>query len=103
MTGERLSPYQIVEEDESHVTYEYRTAYTWALYGILAAFVAGATIPNDALATTAGVFMTFYFVTKLGLGTEATGRIRRAMKTRSVQLSGSRMSFSNPLRIRVPK
>jgi hypothetical protein len=29
-----MKPYRIVEETDTHVTYEYRTAYTWTLYAI---------------------------------------------------------------------
>lgn len=63
----------------------------------------GMTLPNDAVSIAAGVVVAAYFVTKLALGSEATRRIKKAMQSNSVQISGNKVSFSNPLRIRVPK
>jgi hypothetical protein len=101
--GEDMSPYRVIEEDATHITYEYRTAYTWTLYAALVVLIVGMTIPNDAITVVAGIAIAAYFVAKLGLGTEATGRIKKAMQSNSVQISGNKASFRNPLRIRVPK
>ena len=98
-----MNPYKVISEDATHVTYEYRTAYTWTLYAALVVLVIGMLLPNDAVTIAGGIAVAIYFVAKLGLGTEATGRIKRAMQSNSVQISGNKASFSNPLRIRVPK
>jgi hypothetical protein len=98
-----MTPYKQIGEDATHVTYEYRSAYTWTLYAALVVLLIGMTLPNDAITIAAGVVIAGYFVAKLGLGSEATGRIKKAMQTNSVQISGNKASFSNPLRIRVPK
>jgi hypothetical protein len=98
-----MSPYRVIDEDETQITYEYRTAYTWTLYAALVVLIVGMTIPNDAITIVAGVAIAVYFMAKLGLGTEATGRIKKAMQSQSVQISGNKASFGNPLRIRVPK
>ena len=98
-----MKPYRIVDESETHVTYEYRTAYTWALYVMLLIMVAGMVIPNDVLTIVGGAGIAIYFIAKLALGNEANSRIRKAMQSNAVQLSGSKASFGNPLRIRVPR
>lgn len=98
-----MKPYKQISEDDTHVTYEYRTVYTWMLYTALVALLIGMTLPNYAIAIAAGVVITAYFVAKLGLGSEATGRIKNAIQSNSVQISGNKASFSNPLRIRIPK
>jgi len=98
-----MSPYRVIEEDETHITYEYRSAYTWTLYAALVLLIAGMTIPNDAITIVGGIAIALYFLAKLGLGSDATGRIKKAMQSNSVQVSGNKASFGNPLRIRVPK
>jgi hypothetical protein len=98
-----MNPYKVISEDATHVTYEYRTAYTWTLYAALIVLLIGVTLPNNAVTIAAGIAIAAYFVAKLGLGGEATGRIKKAMQSNSVQISGNKASFSNPLRIQVPK
>ena len=98
-----MTPYKIVEESETHVTYEYRSAYTWSLYAALLVLIAGITIPNDAITVVAAVAIAVYFVAKLGWGSEVSGRIKKAMQSNAVQISGNKASFGNPLRIKVPK
>jgi hypothetical protein len=98
-----MKPYKIVDEDETHITYEYRTAYTWTLYAALLVMVAGMVIPNDLLTFVGGALIALYFVAKVTLGNDVNSRIRTAMQSNTVQLSGSKASFANPLRIKVPK
>lgn len=98
-----MNPYKVISEDATHVTYEYRSAYSWALYAALALLVVGMTLPNDAIISGATVFVVIYFAAKLALGREATARIRKAMQSNSIEISGNKASFTNPLRIRVPK
>jgi hypothetical protein len=98
-----MKPYKVVEESETHVTYEYCTAYTWALYAALLIMVIGMLIPNEPLTLVGAVSMAAYFVAKLSLGHAVNGKIRKAMQSNSVQISGNKASFANPLRIRVPR
>jgi hypothetical protein len=60
-------------------------------------------LPNTPITIAAGVAVAIYFAAKLLLGGEETSRIKEAMKSNAVQISGNKSSFSNPLRIRVPK
>ena len=98
-----MKPYRIVEESDTHITYEYRTAYTWTLYAALLIMMAGIVIPNDPLTFVGCAAIVAYFGTKLYLGREVNGKIQRAMQSNAVQISGNKASFGNPLRIRVPK
>ena len=98
-----MHPYRVIKETETHVIYEYRTAYTWTLYAALIILVLGMTIPSEPITIVGGFAIAAYFAAKLGLGNEATTRIKKAMQSNTVQISGNKSSFSNPLRIRVPK
>jgi hypothetical protein len=98
-----MKPYKIVEESETHITYEYRTAYTWTLYAALLVMVVGMVMPNDLVTIVGAVAVVAYFAAKLSLGSAVNGKIRKAMQSGAVQISGSKASFGNPLRIRVPK
>jgi hypothetical protein len=101
--AEEMKPYKIVEESETHVTYEYRTAYTWTLYAALLLMVAGFVMPNQVLTIVGGAAIAAYFLAKLALGDEVTSRIRKALQVNTVQISGNKASFVNPLRVRLPK
>jgi hypothetical protein len=98
-----MKPYRIIEERDTHVIYEYRTAYTWTLYAALLVVVAGMVIPNEPLTLIGGLAIAVYFAAKLSLGSEVNGKIQKAMQSGAVQISGNKASFGNPLRIRVPK
>lgn len=98
-----MKPYKIIDEGETHITYEYRTAYTWTLYAALLVMVVGMLLPNEPLTLAGGAAIAAYFAVKLSLGGAISSKIRRAMESSTVQVSGSKASFSHPLRIRVPK
>ena len=98
-----MKPYKIVEETDTHVTYEYRTAYTWLLYAAAVVLLAGMASSIKAIEVAGMVMVMLYFVAKVLLGLKVNEKIRQAMASNAIQLTGSRSSFSNPLRIRIPK
>lgn len=98
-----MVPFKRISEDDTHITYEYRPAYTWALYGAVVGLLIGGALESDAITIAAVVVVAVCFVANFVLGRDARRRIKQAMRSNSVQMSGSRISFSNPLRIRVPK
>ncbi len=98
-----MKPYKIIEENETHIVYEYRTVYTWILYATLLIMVAGMIIPNDALTIIGSTFIALYFIAKLSLGHEVNSKIQEAMRINNIQLSGNKASFGNPLRIKLSK
>jgi hypothetical protein len=66
-------------------------------------WVFGVSISNSVVQAVGCVMIVCYFIAKLGLGRDATKAIRGALKSSSVELSGSKYSFSDPLTIKVPK
>lgn len=75
-----MKPYKVVDESETHITYEYRAAYTWALYAALLVMVVGIVTPNEPLTLAGGAAVAAYFAVKLSLGGTVNGNIRRASK-----------------------
>lgn len=98
-----MKPYKIVDDGPTHITYEYNSAYTWALYAGFAALVVGMAIANNPLRIVGGLVIVAYFGIKLTVGSELNDRINEAMKSDLVEVTGHKASFSNPVRIRVPK
>ena len=98
-----LKPYSIVEETSDETTFEFKTIYLWLLYGILAVGGIGLFLKEPILGYVAGGCMLVYFLTvslqyrKLGAMT------KQAALNGSVKYSGSKWSFSNPLRVTIPK
>lgn len=98
-----MNPYRVVDENGTHVTYEFRTAYAWWRYVALIVVMVGVVLPNHAIIMVGAFSVLLYFVAVFGLGMRVNGMIRKAMRSNSVQLSGNKLSFKNPLRIRIPK
>lgn len=98
-----MKPFKLVEEDDTHVTYQYSTAYTWVLYAGVLVCLLGSTLPNDLVVLAGGLIVVAQLGFKLVLGRDATRQIRQAMRTQRVEISGSKASFNKPLRVRVPK
>ena len=98
-----LKPYSIVEETSDETTFEFKTIYLWGLYGILSVGGIGLFLKEPILGYVAGGCMLAYFLTvslqyrKLGVMT------KQAALNGSVKYSGSKWSFSNPLRVTIPK
>ena len=98
-----LKPYSIVDESSNETTFEFRTIYLWILYGIFAVGGIGLFLKEPTLGYVAGGCMLIYFLTvslqyrKLGAMT------KQAALNSSVKYSGSKWSFSNPLRVTIPK
>lgn len=98
-----MRPYKVMDESETHITFEYRTAYTWTLYAILLIVFVGMVAPYEPLTLVGAIAVVAYFAAKLSFGSEVNARIRKAMQSNTVQISGNKASFGNPLRVRVPK
>ena len=98
-----LKPYSIVEETSEETTYEFKTIYLWILYGILAAGGIGLFLKEPILGYAAGGGMLVYFLT-VSLQYRKLGAItKKAALNGFVKYSGSKWSFSNPLRVTIPK
>lgn len=98
-----LKPYSIVEVTSDETTYEFKTIYLWILYGILAVGGIGFFMKVPILGYIAGGCMLVYFLT-VSLQYRKLGAItKQAALNGSVRYSGSKWSFSNPLRVAIPK
>ncbi len=98
-----MKPFKVVAEDDTHITYEYCTAYTWALYAGVLVFLAGSTIPNDWVMLLGALIVAAQLLLKLLLARDVNRQIRQAMQSQVVEVSGNKASFGNPLTVRLPK
>lgn len=98
-----FKPYSIVEETAEETTYEFKTIYLWVLYGIMMVGMIGLALRNTTLMTIGGVCLVVYFFT-VSLQYRRFGAItKKAAMIGSVRFSGSKWSFSKPLRIMIRK
>lgn len=103
MASIMLKPYSIVEETPDETTYEFETIYVWILYGILAVGGIAFFMKAPVIGLIAGGCMLVYFLT-VSLQYRKLGAItKQAALTGSVRISGSKWSFSKPLRITIRK
>ena len=98
-----LKPYLIFAESETSITYQYSTLYSWILLGLLVFMFVGIFLNNIALQSISAVLIVLYFSATLILGREVTNKIKHALKSGSVEVSGGKYSFSRPLKIKVVK
>jgi hypothetical protein len=98
-----VKPYRIAEESATHVTYEYQTTYQYVLFAIVGVAAVGVLTNDDRVANAGLAALIVYFVAKLVLGFGPIRHIRRATRANTVEFQGTKLSFSDPLRIRVPK
>jgi hypothetical protein len=98
-----LKPYIVVEEADDHTTYEYNTKCTFWLYLMIGLLVIDVMTMTEWLIWVFMVLMLAYFIVILVPATRAANSFRRAMKHGKIEMTGSRWSLSNPLRITVPK
>ena len=98
-----LKPYTVFEETTEEITYELKTIYLWILYGILLVCVIGIAFKNTVVTTIGSISMVLFFFT-VSLHYLKLGSItKQAAITGSVKISGSKWSFSNPLRITISR
>ncbi len=96
-------PYKVIEEAQNHTVYEYKTIYLWLLYAILGILGAGVLFGVEHLSAVGGGLMVLYFLCVSVPYRQLGKRQREAMTTGSVEITGSKWSFKNPLRVKIPK
>lgn len=97
-----FNPYSVEYSNDS-VVYEYKTLYVYLLYLILATMAAGYFANITELSVLGILLLVGYF---LLISTQyiRLGKItKRASISSSVEVSGSKWSFSSPLRIKIDK
>jgi hypothetical protein len=98
-----MKPYRIAEETPTHVTYEHQTAYQYVLLALVSVGATGVLAHSDRVASAGLAGLAVYALAKLALGFEAILHIRRATRANTAEVEGTKLSFTNPLRVRVPK
>lgn len=95
-----FKPYK-QEEYADSVVYEFKTAYLYVMYAFMALIVVGYFASIRAFLVSGALLLILYFLLvstqymKLGQIT------KRAAQVNSVEMSGSKWSFSKPLRIKI--
>ena len=98
-----MNPYKIIEATEHTVTYEYRTIYTLILYGSLGLALVGYFSKQEIILHLVGISIFILFAFKLILGRTASKEIKNALRDGMVEFNGSKHSFKNPIRIKIPR
>ena len=98
-----FKPYRQVEETEEFIVYEFKTIYLYAMYCIVGLLIGGSLTQNDALSLAGIILMVLYFLLVSTQYLGLHGKMKRARKESSVEISGSKWSFSNPLRIKIKR
>lgn len=97
-----FKPYSIVEETPEQITYEFKTIYLWILYFILLLGGTGFVLKEQWLMYTSASAFVLYFLT-VSIPYRKLGNItNKAAMEGTVKYSGSKWSFSKPLRVSVP-
>lgn len=96
-------PYKVIEETQDHTVYEYKTIYLWILYAILGILGAGLLSGVEHLSAVGGGLMVLYFLC-VSIPYRQLGKLQReVMATCSVEITGNKCSFTNPLQVKISK
>jgi len=98
-----LKPYRQIEENEQYTIYEFKTVYLYAMYIFLITFLVGCLANIEALSISGGVLILLYFLLVSTQYMSLGKKIKRATRESSVEMSGSKWSFSNPLTVKIRK
>lgn len=98
-----IKAYTIVDESATHTTYQYSTVCSWWLYSTVALLFIGYLVPLIWLSVIAVASVFSYFAVVYFPALKIARRLKAATRNNSVQLSGSRWSFSDPLRVKMLK
>ena len=98
-----IRAYRIVHEDDAVTVYQYNAACGIWLYASAALLLVGVIFESVWLTRISLGLLTPYMVFVYFPAILDGHRIRAEMARGGVEISGRRFSFSNPLRIRVPR
>ena len=98
-----MKPYRIVFESDEFIIYEFNPVYFYVLYIILAVMLIGIWTDIAWLSYSGIALMALYFLAVSLPYLPLHFRIRKAMRESSVELSGSKWSFSRPLTIKMKR
>ena len=96
-----FKPYKEIESNEEFTIYEFKTVYLWTLYLIFAMLVftyfTGSRILM--LVGIASIFLYFALVSSQYM--VLNRKMKKAAREATVEISGSKWSFQNPLRVKI--
>ena len=96
-----LEPYRQVEETDEYVVYEYKTVYLYVMYGLMALIWAAALAMSFVFLLVGTVLLSLYLLLVSTKHMRLWRIFRRAARASCVGLSGSKWSFSHPLRLKI--
>ena len=97
-----MQTFKEIERADDYVVYEYRTALGYIMYGTIGVWLFCVVEGNLAtLEYLAYGLIVIYFLVIYLPSRKRSKIIREAMRTQGITMSGSRWSFSDPLKVRV--
>lgn len=98
-----IRAYNVIDEDETSVTYQYNSLCSYWLYLSAAIFAVGFGTDIFALTIAGLALLMPYFLVVYFPALKDARDIRAAIRDSSAELKGSRWSVSNPLQIRIQR
>jgi hypothetical protein len=96
-----FKPFEQVEDVGGFIVYEFKTGYLYAMYCILAIMAVGFLTNAFGLLILGSIMMILYFLFVSTKYIKIRRIMKRAILTNSISVSGSKWSFSDPLRIKI--
>ena len=98
-----FKPYRRIEESDEFIVYEFRTGFVYLLYAILLIIAFGYLTDQSVVSYTGLGLMVLYLCLVSTQYRTLSKRINRASAEAKVEYSGSKWSFANLLRAKIPK
>jgi hypothetical protein len=97
-----FKPYRQIEVTDEFVVFEFRTGFVYLLYAILLIIGAGYLF-NQSVVSYAGVCLMLLYLCLVSTQYRSLSkRISQASAEATVEFSGSKWSFTNPLKVKIP-
>jgi hypothetical protein len=97
-----FKPYRQIEASDEFVVYEFRTGFVYLLYAILLIIGAGYLFHQSAVSYGGVGLMLLYLCLVSTQYRSLSKRISQASAEATVEFSGSKWSFANPLKVKIP-
>lgn len=98
-----FQPYRLLEETEEHEVYEFRPEALYALHLFLLIGVIGVVTGLLFFSVIGAALIIAYFFTVSVPSMPVHQKITTATRARIAERSGSRWSFKDPMRVKIPK
>ncbi len=98
-----FKPYRRIEESDEFIVYEFRTGFVYLLYAILLIIAFGYLTDQSVVSYTGLGLMVLYLCLVSTQYRTLSKRINRAAAEATVEFSGNKWSFANPLRVKILK